>query len=231
MISIITVHFNTYDFLGLLIESLHLFSQVPYELIVIDNSDNRQQLNHPNVHQIFMPSNIGHGRGLNVGVTKAHELFPDNPFIMFLDSDCHILKYRWEMPFISKMKEFDIIAGKGPPSKPVRPACMFMRRELSRFDWEETEGYRGNRATPGGYDVACKAYFKIMAANFRIGFLTAAQNRYGTANGEEWCIDDNPLVYHHWHGSWLNKRQEETPEIDLMADKTTLFSKIPWHLP
>lgn len=231
MITIVTVNYNTYDFLGLLIESLYFFADVPYELIVVDNSDIRIKLDYPHVHQFFMPTNIGHGRGLNHGVAKAYEMFPENPFLMFLDSDCHILKHRWEVPFINKMKNYDIIAGKGPVSKPVRPACMFMRRELGRYDWADTQGYRGNRVTPGGYDVACKAYFKIMADNYRIGFLESKENRYGLAIGEEWCIDDIPLVYHHWHGSWLIKRQEELPEIDLTANKIELFSKIPWRLP
>lgn len=231
MITIVTVNYNAHDFLGLLIESLYLFSTIPYELIVIDNSEERVKLDHPNVHQFHMPTNIGHGRGLNHGVAKAFELFKHNPYIMFLDCDCHFLKYRWEAAFIGQMKDHDIIGGKGPPSKPIRPACMFMRKEVGRYDWSDTTGYRGNRATPGGYDVAIKAYYKIMADNLRIGFLTSQKSQYGTINGEEWCIDGEPYVYHHWHGSHLKERQEDFPGQDLTEDKCALFSKIPWHLP
>lgn len=231
MINIVTVNWNAYDFVGLLIESLHFFSEVPYELIVIDNSDQRNRLEYPHVHQFFMPTNIGHGMGLNHGVEKALQLFPENPFLMFLDCDCHILKHRWEAAFISKMKDYDLIGGKGVASKPIRPACMFMRRELGRHDWAETPGFRGNRVTPGGYDVAIKAYYKIMADDYRIGFLTAQKNRYGTLNGEEWCIDGVPYVYHHWHGSHLKERQEDFPDHDLIADRDKLLSSIPWHLP
>lgn len=152
---------------------------------------------------------------------------------MFLDCDCHIIKYRWEDAFIGKMKEYDIIGGQGPPSKPIRPACMFMRYELGKYDWAPTDGYNGNRATPGGYDTAIKAYFKIMADNKRIGFMTSQKraNRYNTANGEEWQIDNQPYVYHHWHGSHLKERQSDYPNVDLMEDKAMLFSKISWHLP
>jgi glycosyltransferase involved in cell wall biosynthesis len=231
MISIITVNYNSYDFLGLLIESLYLFSTLPYELIVVDNSDNRVKLDHPNVHQYFMPTNIGHGRGLNFGVTKAYERFRNNPFLMFLDCDCHILKMKWESAFIGKMKNHDIIGGKGPASKPIRPACIFMKKELGQYDWSDTLGYAGNRSTPGGYDVAIKAYYKIMADNLRIGFLTSKKSEYNTVNGEEWCIDDIPYVYHHWHGSHLKARQEDFPGQDLIEDKNNLFSKIHWHLP
>lgn len=230
MISIITVNYNAYDFLWLLIESLERFSSLKNELIVIDNSDHREDVRAPNVHQFFMPGNVGHGRGLNHGVLKAFELFPKNPFIMFLDSDCHFLSQKWEAPFVGKMREYVLIGGKGVPSKPIRPACMFMRRDIAKQNWADSQGYRGNRNTPGGYDVAIKAYYKIMAEDKPIGFLTAGKNRYGTLNGEEWCIDEVPLVYHHWHGSHLLQRQEDFPEDDLIADKTLLFSKIPWRL-
>lgn len=231
MITIVTVNYNSYDFLGLLIESLYILSTMPYELIVIDNSENKIKLNNPNVHQFFTHTNIGHGRGLNLGVSKAYDLFKNNPYLMFLDCDCHFLKMKWENAFISKMKKYDIIGGKGPASKPIRPACMFMRKELGKYDWSDSEGYKGNRSTPGGYDVAIKAYYKIMADGLKIGFLTPQKNRYNTINGEEWCIDDIPYLYHHWHGSHLKERQEDFPNHNLIEDKNRLFSSISWHLP
>jgi glycosyltransferase involved in cell wall biosynthesis len=228
MITIVTVNWNSYDFLSLLIESLQLTASLPYELIVIDNSDSRSEVKSPNVHQFF--THVGHGRGLNLGVAKAFEFFKKNPYIMFLDCDCHFIKCGWESAFIGKMKEFDIVGGKGPPSKPIRPACMFMRKEVGRYDWADTEGYRGNRQTPEGYDVAIKAYYKIMADNLKIGFLAPGPNHYGTINGEEYCVDGTPYVYHHWHGSHLAQRQIDFPDKNLMEDKQILFSKIPWNL-
>lgn len=229
MITIVTVNYNAYDFVGLMIESLCMLSQVPYELVVIDNSEHRSRIEADHVHQFFMPKNVGHGKGLNAGVEKAFELFPSNPYLMFLDCDCHFLKAGWENAFVGKMKQYDLVGGKGPPSKPIRPACMFMRRELGRHDWSPTEGYAGNRNTPGGYDTAIKAYFKIMAANHRIGFLDSRRNRYGTANGEEYAIDDVPYVYHHWHGTHLAARQNDFPDTDLHEDKKKLFSRIAWR--
>lgn len=231
MISIIVVNWNAYDFLHLLLESLGRFSEMQNEVIVVDNSEERRSVNAPHVHQFFMPTNIGHGRGLNHGVAKAIELFPRNPFIMFLDVDCHFLKHRWEAAFLSKMKDFAVVGGKGPPSKPIRPACMFMHQQAAKQDWADSQGYKGNRKTPGGYDVAIKAYYKMLSENTPIGFLEAKPNRYGTLNGEEWCIDDTPYVYHHWHGSHLKQRQEDFPDHNLEEDKAKLFQSIPWRLP
>jgi glycosyltransferase involved in cell wall biosynthesis len=231
MITIVTVNWNAYDFVDLLIESLRVFSHAAHELIVIDNSDRPQTIDRPHVTQFQMPTNIGHGRGLNHGVVKALDLFPKNPFLMFLDCDCHFLKPGWEAAFVGKMKEFDIVGGKGVPSKPIRPACMFMRRAVPRHDWADSHGYKGNRLTPEGYDVAIKAYYKIMAGNGRIGFLQPAANRYGTLNGEEWQVGGESYVYHHWHGTHLPERQADFPNADLAADKAKLFASIPWRLP
>lgn len=231
MISIVTVNFNAYDFLDLLVESLDRFSTVHYDLIVIDNSDPRHRLDKPRIYQQFMPANLGHGRGLNQGVNVAFEQFRSNPFVMFLDVDCHVLCHNWEIPFVMSMKHFDIVGARGVPEKPIRPACMFMRKEVARkYDWADTTGYRGHRETPGGFDVAIKAYYKIMADNLRIGFIDGVKSHYGTLNGEDYVLDQTPLVYHHWHGSHLVERQIDFPNDNLLADKSLLFSKIPWRL-
>lgn len=230
MIAIITVNWRAYDFLDLLCESAERYSSLPYKIIVIDNSEERQEIRRQNVDQFFMPINIGHGRGLNHGVAKVHELYPKFPYVMFLDVDCHFLCHGWETPFIKMMRTYDLVGGRGVPSKPIRPACMFMKQPLSRHNWADSEGYRGNRQTPEGFDVAIKAYYQIMAAGKAIGFLETGPNRYGTNNGEEWCVEGKPVVYHHWHGSALDIRQPDF-EIDLQADKAKLFSQIPWLLP
>jgi len=231
MITIITVNWNAYDFLDLMIESLTFYSRYPYELIVIDNSTEKRTLQKPQVHQFFMHDNIGHGRGLNHGVKKAYDLFPHHPFLMFLDVDSHILCHGWEAYFISQMRQHDIIGGKGVTSKPIRPACMFMKSEMGKYDWCDTTSYGGHRKTPEGYDVAILAYHRMQADGRSVGFLDRNKNRYGTLNGEEWCLNGCPLVYHHWHGSHLKERSEDFPNSDLFADKAKLFSQIPWRLP
>lgn len=232
MINIITVNWNCYDFLWLMIESLQRFSSIPHELIVIDNSEERIKVNEPNVHQFFMQSNIGHGEGLNEGIKKASEMFPKNPFYMFLDIDCHFLCHNWEENFVKTMTEYDVVGGKGPASKPIRPACMFVKKNIAtNYDWTATKGFKGNRVTPGGLDVAIKAYHLMLRDNVKINLIDSNKdNRFGTINGEEWEIKKQPVVYHHWHGSTLDIRQEDFPDCDLKKDKDKLFQNIPWRL-
>lgn len=150
---------------------------------------------------------------------------------MFLDVDAHVLISGWDRHFIELMKSYDVVAGKGVPQKPIRPACMFMRTEIAKnYDWRPSEGYKGHRVTPSGYDVAIKAYHTMTVNNVKIKLLDHVKNRYGTHNGEEFVIDNTPVVYHHWHGTHLKERSIDFPGVDLIADKAKLFSKIPWRL-
>lgn len=227
MISIITCNFNSNDFLELLIESLELYSKLEFELIVIDNSKKAYQSTKDFVFCHKMPSNIGHGAGLNEGVklTKFD-------YVMFLDVDAHILCHDWENAFIEMMKNFDVIGGKGVPAKPIRPACMFMKKEFAvKYDWRDTKGYKGVRITPEGFDVAIQAYYQMLQDGIKIKLLEHIPSRYKTVVGEEFCINGNPVCYHHWHGAHIEERQIDFPNCDLIQNKNLLFSQIPWRLP
>jgi len=228
MISVITVNWNAYEWLNLMLESLELFSSLPYKVVVVDNSIHKIDV--PNILQHKTDKNIGHGAGLNLGVKIEKEKI-GNPFVMFLDIDCHIITHNWEEPFILLMDKFDVLGGRGVPEKPIRPACMFMKPQIAqKYDWRDTPGYKGVRVTPEGFDVAIQAFHQMNKDNVSIRLLEAKENRYGTLNGEEFMIDNNPLIYHHWHGSHLVERQIDFPTDDLIQDKKLLFSKIPWRV-
>lgn len=228
MLSIVTATWNSYDFLELMMESLEIFTHVPYELIVVDNSTEKKQIHQkPYLRQFFMKENIGHGAGLNWGLSMIKHY----PYAVVLDVDCHVICHNWHDPFIELMNEYDIIAGKGVQAKPLRPCCMFMKREMAHeYDWRDTPGYKGHRITPDGFDVGIKAYHKMIEDKIKIKLIQAEYNRYDTNNGEEWCIDRQHLIYHHWHGTHLKERQIDFPHVDLQEDKEKLFNSIPWRI-
>lgn len=228
MISIVTVNYNSYDFLDLMMESLELYTHVPFELIVVDNSSNKKQIhNREYMRQFFMKNNIGHGEGLNWGLSMIKYM----PYVLVLDIDCHLLTHNWHEPFIKLMNDYDIVMGKGVQVKPIRPCCMFMKREIAHdYDWRPTPGYKGHRVTPDGFDVGIQAYHKMVEDDLKIKLINPQYNRYETHNGEEWCIGDEALVYHHWHGSHLKERQKDFQLVDLQEDKLKLFSSIPWRM-
>lgn len=225
MISIVVVNWNSYDWLDLLLESLERFTTTKYNVIVVDNSLNPKTITRSHVQQIVTGENIGHGAGLNLGASKA-----ENLYTMFLDVDSHILCHNWDTYFLRFMKTHDLLAGKGVKVKPIRPACMFMKTEIAKkYDWQATPGYKGHRITPMGMDVAIPAYHQIVTDGVPKLFLESQRSIYGTLNGEEWCVEGKRLIYHHWHGSHLIERQVDFPNNDLLADKKLLFSKIPWR--
>jgi glycosyltransferase involved in cell wall biosynthesis len=220
MISIVTVNWNAYDFAKILVESVHWFSKLPHEIIVVDNSVVKQTI--PDVVQIPQDRNVGHGEGLNIGSQAAQY-----PYTLFLDIDCHILTYGWEAAFLRALESLDVIGGEGVPAKPIRPACMFLPTEIARrYDWKDTPGYRGHRITPEGFDVAIQAYYRMLADGLKIGFFDWMPNRYNTINGEEWGLDGTAYCYHHWSGTYLEARQKDFPDQDLAADKVHLFTQL-----
>ena len=231
MISIVAVEYHSQNWLKLLVESLHIYSKEKHELIIVGNSSISDIslidfFTNVDVKIFQMPTNVGHGEGLNIGSRLAQ-----NDIVMFLDADCHFVSHGWEEAFVELMKNNDVVAGEGPKQKPIRPACMCLKKEIAAYyDWRDTPGYKGHRITPDGYDVAIKAFHEMKRDGIKIKLLESTNNRYGTLNGEEWLVNGKPYIYHHWHGSHLKARQIDFPQDDLIADAKLLFSKIPWRI-
>lgn len=223
MISIVTVNWNAYDYAKLLISSVKRFSQ-ECEIIVIDNSEVKFKLDATVYPQDY---NIGHGEGLNLGISKAN-----GEYVLILDIDCHIMTSGWEELFLRALRNFDLVAGKGSPAKPIRPACMFGKKQfLEKFDMRATEGYKGHRVTPEGKDVAIRAYLEMLRRGHKVNLLEPLpreQRRYNTLNGEEFAIEKIGVIHHAWHGSHLKFRQVDFQE-DLEEDKRKFFSMIEWN--
>lgn len=233
LISIVTVNYNSYDFIKAMIESLKLFASRPYELIIVDNSNQGIEYIDTNQYgpltQIVLQRNLGHGCGLNIGSRIA-----TSPYIFFLDADCHFLRPGWEDAWLDLIKDADVVAGRGVPVKPLRPSCTFLRKEIAQFyDWRDTPHYDGHINTPDGLDVAIRAYYQMVDDGVKIKFIDATpsgQNRYGTLTGEEWMIDNEAYVYHHWHGTHLKERSFEFPGKNLFSEKDKLMENLPWRL-
>lgn len=227
LITILSVNWNAYDFAQLLLESIGIFSLCSHEVIIVDNSSSYKPLTYPKLNHIQLHENVGHGEGLNLGFIQVQ-----TPYTMIVDIDCHFLRRGWEIELLETAKDFPIIAGKGVPQKPIRPACMFLDTQLAKkYDWRPTPGYQGCRITPDGFDVAIKAYHQMVKEGVPMSLLSSTKNNYGTLNGEDWLLNEKPFLYHHWHGSSLEleTRKKDFPGIDLIKDKERLFSQIPWR--
>jgi len=229
MIRILTVNYNSYDFLHLLIDSVEYFEfGIPYEIVVIDNSTEKQKVDRKNTYICGLPGNEGHGAALDYGLKNTSFATPnDYEYTMVVDVDCHFLCFAWEDMLLDLMEDYDFVAGRGVPQKPIRPACMFMKNKIGvAYNWKDTPRYKGHRVTPEGFDTTIQAYHQMVRDGVPIWLLESQENRYQTLNGEEWCVDGRPFLYHHWHGTHLKERQVDFPNDDLMADKEMLFEKL-----
>lgn len=227
MISIVSVNYKSHEWAKLLIESARRFSDEKHEIIIVENTKGNVQ---PIQDAIVVenPGESSHGEGLNVGVKAA-----TSSHVLILDIDCHFLSAGWERLFLRNLEGNHVVTVPGSEAKPIRPACLFMRRSAAtNYDWRSTPGYKGHRVTPGGYDVGIVAYHEMVAAGLPIKFMGIVgkkQGRYPTINGEEYSLNGQSLIYHHWHGTHLEYRQVDYPEADLIADRELLFKSIPWR--
>ncbi len=221
MISIVTVNFNSNDFITLLLNSIERTRSEKIEIVLVDNSHCESHF--PCSYLYNSSPDKTHGHGLNLGLKIAQ-----GEEVLILDSDCHFLQPGWEQVFRTCLENHDCLTVAGPPQKPLRPACCFMKHaDAILYDWRATAGYQGHRITPEGFDVGIVAYHQMKAKNCSFYFMEIGSNRYGTRTGEEYGIDGKMYIYHHWHGSHLADRQYDY-DIDLQHEKNLLFQKIPW---
>ena len=226
MISIVAVNHKSYEWAKLLIESARRFSEKKHEIVIVENTKVGTQP----IQDATVVDNHGepsHGVGLNVGVLAAQ-----GEFCLVLDIDCHFLHGGWETAFQRALEGHHVVTVPGSEAKPLRPACMFMKTSVARgYDWRSTPGYQGHRVTPDGFDVGIIAYHEMVAAGLPIRWMEIIgkkAGRYPTINGEEYALMGIPYFYHHWHGTHLEYRQKDYPDVDLAADKELLFRSIPW---
>ena len=90
MVSIIVVHYNTFDLTKACIASCVKHVQSPFEMILVDNGSEEKPLDElliefPDVKYIRSGGNIGFAKGNNLGIDEAK-----GEFILLLNSDCEL---------------------------------------------------------------------------------------------------------------------------------------------
>lgn len=90
MVSIIIVHYNTFDLTYACVASCHTFIQSDFEIILVDNGSSEKSLDEllnkfPDTKYIDADGNIGFSKGNNLGIQKAQ-----GEYILLLNSDCEL---------------------------------------------------------------------------------------------------------------------------------------------
>jgi glycosyltransferase involved in cell wall biosynthesis len=117
-ITIVTVNYNTSDFIELMLHSIHRLTENKYPTIICDNgSDNASTLKlvelerkHSNLEIIFrnqsQAGSIGHAEAVDLLVSKV-----ETPYFLLMDADCCIFKKNWDQVLLKQLGDTVKVVG------------------------------------------------------------------------------------------------------------------------
>lgn len=167
-ITVVTVNYNTADFVGLLLESLRLLTRGPYRVIICDNGSKPKDLrslkalckNEDNIDIIFnqqsVNGSIGHGEALDMLAFKI-----ETPFFVVVDSDAVFLHKDWDAIWLSRIngrvKAIGTEAsGNKPKDFPTLYAVLYETdsyRKINSSFLPNLETYKDEAYTDTGWQV------------------------------------------------------------------------------
>ncbi len=119
-LTVLTINFNTSDFIDLLLESFHQLTSANYVVWICDNGSRpKDQLRliqsckrYDNVRMIFRqqskPGSVGHGEAMDLLIEKVQ-----TPYFLVMDSDAVFLRKNWDQHLLSQLNE--VVKGTGTP--------------------------------------------------------------------------------------------------------------------
>jgi glycosyltransferase involved in cell wall biosynthesis len=132
-ISVLTVNFNTSDFVETILYSLSKLTNNEYKVYIIDNGSEKKDYEKlkkyaSQYNDVFIErwdtdlrGSMAHGTALNYLVNKV-----DTPYFCILDSDATWLKKGWDDILIKRFTEkVKVVGTEAPPGKPQDFPLMF----------------------------------------------------------------------------------------------------------
>jgi len=235
-ISIVAVNWWAEDFAKLLVDSVfsHASENPDIEVILVDNSKNLKQEDFDcyknfNVKILKPDENLGHGVGMNHGIGMA-----TGDYILALDIDSHILLKDFDLRLIEQVTnnpETKLFAARGGDLKPVRPLCMFFEK---KYFFDNGDNFKAVNLDGVKFDVGVHFYFRTLSRGGKVKFLEYKKTEYKDVWGEEYTLNGESLVFHHWYGTrWFNVNGEAVHEMidgrkfsDFVISKNNLFEQI-----
>lgn len=219
LLTIITVNFNTSDFISNQLNCLHLLTKSPYCVLIADNNSSPSDLiklngkvkNHPEVkifhHHPTAPGSLAHGEALNFLISRV-----STPYFSVLDSDAVWLKKNWDELLINQLTDKVKIIGTGSdgPTKPQDfPAVYGFLAETNIFKKLNVD-MRPNDISPT-QDTSSEMRQKFLTAGYQGKVLIMKNTRIFkqgpfaslTGIGEYYDNKRNLLISHFGRGSSL----------------------------
>ena len=210
--TIVTVNWNSWSHLRVLIDLVRRRSPTGTEILVIDNGSARARAERPRgitgVRTVMLPINMGHDFALDVGV-----LLCETEFVVALDVDAFPLHDGWLEELEGSLRTGAEVAGARLNREYVHPCCWAMR--TARFV-REGHSFRshyvprdGDRDAIGdvGEEISLRE-----APNVRFFDVTSQRGPgdVGTVFGD--------LVYHNFYATRFHGSGRETLDGVVAAD-------------
>ena len=212
LLSVVTVHIDTPDWIRLFVLSVRKFTaDIEHEILVIDNGSlevNKTWIREqPDVRMIELPTlEAYHGGGMDIGTREAA-----GRYVCILDSDAHVQREGWAADLIALYQATPntrLIGCVGPIHKPLHPPLFFFERDFivgNGISWQ----YRPDPAIPTQTDTAQQAFWDILGLGYDVVRLPKGEKFY---RGVDWYdqiwINGKPTIAHLWYGS---RFQEHNP--------------------
>ena len=129
-ISVVIVNWNTLAFLRETLAAVGRFSDVPLEVIVVDNGSDDGSVEFlratPEVRSVLLRRNVGHPAAMDLGF-----LIAASEIVVSLDVDAFPIKGSWLETIVSPLRRGYTVSGVELSREYAHPCCMAMRK--SRF--------------------------------------------------------------------------------------------------
>jgi glycosyltransferase involved in cell wall biosynthesis len=214
--TVITVNWNSWEHLKVLIDLVRRRSPAGTEILVVDNGSSearaRRPRDLPGVRIVLLPLNMGHDFALDLGV-----LLCDTEFAVTLDVDAFPLHARWLEELEGSLVDGAEVAGARLNREYVHPCCWAMRTE--RFVREGHSFRSRYRPREEGRDASGdvgEAISAREAPNLRFFDVTSQRGPgdVGTVFGD--------LVYHNFYATRFQGHEAATLDGVVEADEPAL---------
>lgn len=214
--TVVTVNWNSWDHLAVLIELVRRRSPSGTEILVVDNAstdDSRARLRgRDDVRHLLLPVNMGHDLAMDIGV-----LCGDTEFAVTLDVDAFPLHDHWLQELLAPLDAGAQVSGARLNREYVHPCCWAMR--TARFV-DEGHSFRARyRPREGDRDAAGDVGEEISASEApNLNFFEVTSQRgpgdVGTVFGD--------LVYHNFYATRFRATDERVLDGVVATDDPAL---------
>jgi glycosyltransferase involved in cell wall biosynthesis len=202
-VTIVTVNFNTLDFIRLGISKVFELSDLPFEMIVVDNGSTDGSLEYlkseKRIRLLQLKQNIGHAPALDYAMR-----YVTTKYVVVLESDAHPIHNKWLSSLIEPLNKEVLASGVHHHRSYVHPACMAMETETFRkFDltfkpnWPPDGDLKKLGVTH--WDVGEYISMVILRHGKKLHYFERSNKPSVSILGSEY----GGIVYHHFYGTRL----------------------------